>query len=574
MWPFEVAVWGEMDPSSQKPSIWRIALPVGLAIAGAGGAYTFVKSRPAQKPAPASEISVSKAAADAGISTASISGRNVLLIILDDVGAQEIRSYANDLATATRTVSSSTGIIDSNTNYTPDGLEDRNADTYADGAIATPTIDKLATAGVRFTQVWANPLCSPTRAGIYTGLYASHHGVGAPIGTSTMVTTLPSDILTLPEQLDAAGSKYATGLFGKWHLGATAGMYPTDRGWDYFSGNPDGEVADYSAWTKVVVDNAAGTSSTTASTTYVTSDTIESTLTWIGKRTTPWWATVALNAAHTQSSGSSYTDPPSTCLSGTITGSTDTAKYHKIIECADYYIGNMLSRISSETLANTTIIILGDNGSEGGITEVSSTNRSKGSAYQGGVHVPLIIADGTAYSGASGTALSRLSTGHVASAGRTVAYPVNTVDLFATMAAIMHVTPSSTDSVSLVDYLNSSSTAALRSYSVTETFAYASALAVSRLPSGFVSADVAALTKGSVKATVRGAQYKLVYSSSAGTYEFYDLSVDPFEQNNIWCPVTGTSVAVAIAMRALVAQLQAVDSTYPSYVSVRASCKY
>ena len=563
-----------MESSSSKSSVLRIVVPVGLAIASAGVVYGFMKSRPAAAPLGTSSIVATKDAGhilmEAGISLTAATSRNVLLIILDDVGAQEIRSYANDLSTATRTVSRSTGIVDTNSNYSPDGLEDLDSDGYPDGAIATPTIDSLAAAGVRFTQVWANPLCSPSRAGIYTGLYASHHGVGSPIGTATMLPTLPSDILTLAEQLDAAGSKYATGLFGKWHLGSTAGLYPTDRGWDYFSGSPEGEVTDYYNWTRVVVDNAAGTSTSAASTDYVTSVEIEDALTWIGKQTTPWWATVALNAAHTQSSGSSYSDPPTACLSGKITGTTDTAKFHKIIECADYYIGDMLSRMSSSTLANTTIIILGDNGSEGAISQVSSSARSKGTAYQGGTHVPLIIADGATYSGTSGSLLSKLTPGHVTSAGRTVSYPVNTVDLFATMAAIMHITPSTTDSVSLVDYLDSTSTAALRSYSVSETFSYSSAPAIAALPSGFTSADVATLTKSSVKSTVRGTQYKLVYSGSASTYALYDLSTDPFEQSDLWC---SKSVGAVIAARALVTQLQSVDSTYPAYATVHASCK-
>jgi arylsulfatase A-like enzyme len=152
----------------------------------------------------------------------------VLLIILDDVGAQEIRSYASDLKTAAASAivpraARSTGILDTNSNGIPDGLDDTDRDGHSDGAIATPQIDALAAAGVRFTQVWSNPVCSPTRAGVYTGLYGRNHGVGSPLGLKTMISALPSDATTLTEAL--TGTTYTSGLFGKWHLGES------DRPW-------------------------------------------------------------------------------------------------------------------------------------------------------------------------------------------------------------------------------------------------------------------------------------------------------------------------------------------------------
>ena len=327
--------------------------------------------------------------------------RNVLLVILDDVGVQEIRSYASDLKTAAAAASvpkaaKGTGIQDTNSNGTPDGVEDSDGDGYADGAIATPKIDSLATAGVRFTQVWSNPLCSPTRAGIYTGLYGRNHGVGSPIGLSTMIASLPSDIPTLAEVLDDNGSTVKTGFFGKWHLGESSGMLPTDRGWDYFAGAIGGEI-DYYDWQRTLVTTSGGAATTSTQTDYGPSVNVTDALSWIKSQKGQWWATVALNAAHTQeNTPPTYPEPPLTCLSGTITGTDDTSLFHKTIECADYLIGTLIKGISSDTLAKTTIIFVGDNGTAGAVSQVYSSARSKGSAYQGGVHVRLSIADGAA----------------------------------------------------------------------------------------------------------------------------------------------------------------------------------
>ena len=104
----------------------------------------------------------------------------------------------------------------------------------------TPNLDRLAARGVRFTQAYAaNPLCSPTRSSMLTGLWPARTGITAPVchvpqvvlekqlakGNPNMpvlvansVTRLKTDYVTLPKVLREAG--YRTGHFGKWHLGA------------------------------------------------------------------------------------------------------------------------------------------------------------------------------------------------------------------------------------------------------------------------------------------------------------------------------------------------------------------
>ncbi len=480
------------------------------------------------------------------------SRRNVLLVIVDDVAAEEIRSYAKELAAITRTKPTSVGIKDTNKNNIPDGLEDTDADGQPDGAIATPAIDSLASAGVRFTQAWANPVCSPTRAGIYTGRYVVHHGVGAPIGNAGTVWALPHDIQTLPEALKKDGSPYKVALFGKWHLGDIDGTLPTDRGWDYFSGSLGGALTNYYKWSKVVVDEAQKRTNT-PSTAYATTAAIDDALEWINKQSSPWWATVALNAAHTP-----YSEPPAACLSGKLTGTDDVSLFHKTIECADHEIGRLFEGLGAAKLANTTIVFVGDNGTEGATSQVYAVGHTKSSVYQGGVHVPLIVADGATLTKSQGTS----GVGAVTQPGRTVTSPVHAVDIFSTLAAIMGSTASSTDAVSMVDYLSSASATSARKTSYTDAFQYKAAdvgkvKASLSDPAQVTAAQVLVLARGNVRAAIRNQQYKLVYDDSA--YQLFDLANDPFEQLSVWC-----TAATKTQSEELAASMAAIDPQYPA----------
>ena len=101
--------------------------------------------------------------------------------------------------------------------------------------IATPHLDALAARGVRFTQFYATPRCSPTRASLLTGLYSHQAGMGhldnvirrGSIGTTGR---LNDQSVTMAEVLREAG--YFTAMSGKWHLGQDNGTPPWDRGFE------------------------------------------------------------------------------------------------------------------------------------------------------------------------------------------------------------------------------------------------------------------------------------------------------------------------------------------------------
>jgi arylsulfatase len=101
---------------------------------------------------------------------------------------------------------------------------------------ATPRMDTLAAEGLRLTNFNVESQCTPSRSAIMTGRYAIRSGTGqAPQGGG--VYGLVQWEVTLAEMLADAG--YATGMFGKWHLGRTPGRFPTDQGFDEWYGIPN-----------------------------------------------------------------------------------------------------------------------------------------------------------------------------------------------------------------------------------------------------------------------------------------------------------------------------------------------
>jgi arylsulfatase A-like enzyme len=122
---------------------------------------------------------------------------NVIVILVDDMGWSDIGSYG--------------------------------------GEIPTPQLDALAAGGVRFTQFYSTPRCSPTRASLLTGLYSHRARMGhldtiVHGGSSGTTGRLNDRSVTIAEVLRDAG--YFTAMSGKWHLGQQNGSPPWQRGFD------------------------------------------------------------------------------------------------------------------------------------------------------------------------------------------------------------------------------------------------------------------------------------------------------------------------------------------------------
>ncbi|WP_166830217.1 sulfatase-like hydrolase/transferase [Thalassoroseus pseudoceratinae] len=130
-----------------------------------------------------------------------------------------------------------------------------DAGCYGATDLQTPSIDRLAKRGVRFTQFYAAaPVCSPSRAGLLTGRYPILAGMPGNAGgppnegvneLSDMET--PKSVwakqTTMAEMFHAAG--YATAHIGKWHLNIRNGERPLDQGFDYSFGHMGGCIDNF-----------------------------------------------------------------------------------------------------------------------------------------------------------------------------------------------------------------------------------------------------------------------------------------------------------------------------------------
>jgi arylsulfatase B len=276
---------------------------------------------------------------------------NVLLIISDDLGIEASACYE--------------GVTD--TSRAPQ-----------------PTIAGLCDRGMVFESAWSFPMCSPTRAAILTGRNAWRNGVGWAINDD--MEPLSMDEVTLPEAIDASTSGYSHANIGKWHLGDDGSLdYPNRMGWGHFSGLLKGTPTDYlGGWSKVVDGE------TIVGTEYLTTDTVNDAIDWIDEQSSPWVLWLALNAPHIP-----FHAPPEDLHDYELSGDPESdplSHYQAMIQAMDTELGRLLNSMDPDTLARTYIIYVGDNGTISTVNQgLYPTDHSKGSLYQGGVHVPLII---------------------------------------------------------------------------------------------------------------------------------------------------------------------------------------
>ncbi len=275
---------------------------------------------------------------------------NILFILVDDLGVESLNSYSN---TTTLPVTRA----------------------------STPNFDRLALKGVTFDNAWASPLSAPTRATAITGRY------GYKTGIMSLNPELSIGEVTLHS---AISDDYATSLIGKWHL-SKDGVNPEDYGIDYFAGMTlsAGVVDSYFEW--YLTQNGVSTECSDYATSKITDLAIE----WIAKQSKPWFCWLATIAPHTP-----YHLPPNYMHSqGDLPSDEESIEANPLpyflamVESVDYEVGRLLDSLDDETLDNTTIILMGDNGTSRLVIQAPyTTNRSKGTLYEGGVRVPLIVA--------------------------------------------------------------------------------------------------------------------------------------------------------------------------------------
>lgn len=111
---------------------------------------------------------------------------------------------------------------------------------FGNPTIRTPNLDRMAVEGQKWTQFYvAAPVCTPSRAALMTGRYPIRNGMTSAKRAVLFPDSgggLPPAEVTLPELLKQ--KNYATGMFGKWHLGHLPPYLPTAQGFDTYFGIP------------------------------------------------------------------------------------------------------------------------------------------------------------------------------------------------------------------------------------------------------------------------------------------------------------------------------------------------
>lgn len=258
--------------------------------------------------------------------------------------------------------------------------------------IATPNIDSLAQNGVRFTNGYVTcGVCSPTRAGLVTGRYQQRFGhefnPGAPrVGTAEDVG-LPLNEVTIADVLKSAG--YATGIVGKWHLGAAPHFHPLKRGFDEYFGFLGGSHS--------YTDPGLGSANPIMRGTepvdekeYLTDAFTREAIAFIERhKGGPFFLYLTYNAVHAPLEAPQHhkdkfgqiSDPKRRVYAGMMTA-------------MDEGIGKLLGKLKEQGLYEDTLIFfVSDNG---GPTNNNGSNNTplratKATLYEGGIRVPFMI---------------------------------------------------------------------------------------------------------------------------------------------------------------------------------------
>jgi arylsulfatase A-like enzyme len=110
--------------------------------------------------------------------------------------------------------------------------------------LVTPNIDKIVQSGIKFTQFYGAPVCSPSRAGLLTGKTPQRAGVPGNVSSLSAEAGMPTEQYTMAEMFKDAG--YKTAHIGKWHLGHGEDKQPNAQGFDYSFGHFVGCIDNFS----------------------------------------------------------------------------------------------------------------------------------------------------------------------------------------------------------------------------------------------------------------------------------------------------------------------------------------
>lgn len=252
--------------------------------------------------------------------------------------------------------------------------------------VKSPTLDHLASEGMRLDRFYVNPICSVTRAAVMTGIASAKTGVGNSTG-------LDLRYRILPQAFHEAG--YQTWMFGKWHLGGPSDCdrkgptyFPQARGFDYFYGQLGGAIDYYTHHRKDTGEldwqrNGRPVDEPGFSTDLLANDAIHQ----VRQRdkAKPFLLYLAFNAVH-----GPLQAPPS---AQELAKRDRRAVLLANVTHMDAAIGRLLDCIDQEGLRqNTLVLFFGDNGGQLSQGASNSPLRGeKGNTFEGGIRVPAAI---------------------------------------------------------------------------------------------------------------------------------------------------------------------------------------
>jgi arylsulfatase A-like enzyme len=246
--------------------------------------------------------------------------------------------------------------------------------------IRTPNIDNLASGGVHFTHAYSNgAVCSPTRAALLTGQYQQRNGMDKVIYVDERDIGLPLEALLIPEVLKTAG--YATGLFGKWHLGIPKKYFPTRQGFDEFIGFVAGNIDYFSHKDRLGNADLWNREEPLSDPRYMTQLVGDESIRFIDRHAKgPFFLYSAFNAPHDPYQGPG---DPQRNRSRTV--------YRAMVEALDEHIGRILAHLKQRGLEeNTVVFFMSDNGGVPGMGRNAPFRGAKGSLFEGGIRTPLL----------------------------------------------------------------------------------------------------------------------------------------------------------------------------------------
>ena len=274
---------------------------------------------------------------------------------------------------------------------------------YGSKYYETPNIDRLASQGMKFTNYHHCQNCTPTRAALMSGQYGARTGVYTvggverfdwskrPLRPVDNVAELPLDRVILPQALKTAG--YATGMFGKWHIGQQGPHAPGKRGFDEaivsmgvhydFPTTPKTEYPKGQYLADFLTDRAVD---------FITR-----------KKDAPFFLYLPHFGVHSPHQAkpeliAKFKNKPGV-------GGHNNPTYAAMIASVDESVGRVMAKLEELKLAeNTVLIFASDNGGVGGyaregltkggggdITDNAPLRNGKGSLYEGGTRVPFIV---------------------------------------------------------------------------------------------------------------------------------------------------------------------------------------